>query len=221
MKSLPGSRQQIKRSRVDLASLLLVAVAVLVLLQEIAAEEALAGTRKWIGVGGGVTLLFGAVSLHIAREQWAASLFPLLTYMRRRRPDSQFALTTAGKKLWCVEVRNVGGLAIIDHVRYDIEMHGKPDSRRDDVAYEEMLKILESSTGASDEIDFVVVNWQGGFGIDHNDVTRLCEFPMPVVRQIKKLDAHVVYTSRFGGLYKHLVSVIPPRGLPRETPEDG
>jgi hypothetical protein len=202
-------------------SALLVVVTALVLMHDIVANSATlhdtALFHRWIGVGSATSLLFGAVSLHIARQQWAAGLYPLLTYMRRRRSESEFALDTAAEKLWCVEVRNVGGLAIIDHVRYDIEMEGKPDTRREDLEYADVLEIIETSTGTADEIDFVLVNWQGGFGITSQDVARLCEFPMSVVRQIKQLDAHVFYTSRFGGLYKHVVSVIPERGLPRQS----
>jgi hypothetical protein len=224
MRQLPGSRHQIKRSRVAVLSGLLVLATAIVFLHDATAEAK--GARDlvlvgdpWVGLAGAMSLLIGTLSLHLARLQWGAGMYPLISYMRRRRADSEFALDVTEGKLWCIEVTNMGGVAIIDHVRYDIEIEGQPGTRRDDVDYEEMLQVLESSTGFVDESDFVFVNWQGGFGIPPEKVTRLCEFPMPVVRRVKRLDAHVFYQSRYGGLYEHLVSVIPARGLPREPGE--
>ena len=174
--------------------------------------------ESWVGVGVSASLLFGALSLHLARQQWATALYPHLAWTRGQEPESKLGLALAdGQRLWCVDVANLGGgLAVIDRITYDVELVDEPQSRREGVAFTEMLDVVES-TGFRDELDFVLTDWHRGFALRGSDLThRLWELPVDIALRIKVLDAHVFYRSRFGDLYETTLQCIPARGLPPE-----
>ncbi|MGH3869735.1 MAG: hypothetical protein ACRDQ4_27275 [Pseudonocardiaceae bacterium] len=172
-----------------------------------------------VGIGPSVSLLVGALTLLIVRNQFALGLRPYISYRSRwvTQGDDVVFLTSAAPPVWTVTAKNVGpGLGVIRDVRASVKCitvkEGEP--HRFSGTINDLVRFLLGECGLELNRQYAITLLSPGAAIASGDEVRVFELITSASDKVEELVFDVEIEGALKDIFYKAIFCIPPRGLP-------
>ena len=172
-----------------------------------------------VGIGPSVSLLVGALTLLLVRNQFALGFRPYISYRSRwvTQGDDVVFLTSAAPPVWTVTAKNVGpGLGVIRDARVSAKCITVKEGefRWFDGTLEDLVIFLFDECELELNRQYAITLLSPGAAISSGDEVRVFELTTSASDKMEELVVDMEIEGALKDVFYKTVFCIPPRGLP-------